>query len=62
MKDTEIMANTEDKDGIAFGSFAHGPPPGRAIARALLGTHDDPLREAKAVLRRPGPLSRSFYP
>jgi hypothetical protein len=32
-----------------------------AAARALLDTHDDPLREAKEVLRRPGPL-RTFMP
>ena len=27
-----------------------------AVARALLGRSEDPLREAKEVLRRPGPL------
>jgi hypothetical protein len=32
-----------------------------AVARALLGAHDDPLREAKEVLRRPGPL-HTFIP
>jgi hypothetical protein len=31
-----------------------------AIARALLSPHDDPLREAKEVLRRPGPLQTSI--
>jgi hypothetical protein len=29
-----------------------------AVARALLGPQEDPLREAKEVLRRPGPLQR----
>jgi hypothetical protein len=32
-----------------------------AIARALLSAPEDPLREAKEVLRRPGPL-RTFMP
>jgi hypothetical protein len=32
-----------------------------AVARTLLGAHDDPLREAKEVLRRPGPL-HTFIP
>lgn len=31
------------------------------VARGLLGSPDDPLREAKEVLRRPGPL-RTFMP
>jgi hypothetical protein len=30
------------------------------IARALLGQQEDPLKEAKEVLRRPGPLSTSI--
>jgi hypothetical protein len=29
-----------------------------AVARGLLGPQEDPLREAKQVLRRPGPLQR----
>jgi Putative sensor len=29
-----------------------------AVARGLLGPQEDPLREAKEVLRRPGPLQR----
>ena len=29
-----------------------------AVARGLLGTQEDPLREAKEVLRRPGPLQK----
>ena len=33
-----------------------------AVARRLLGTAEDPLRQSKDVLGRPGPLTFSLRP
>jgi hypothetical protein len=38
----------------------HGPGAHAAVARGLLGAAEDPLRQAKEVLGRPGPLSSNL--